>query len=133
MLFYEPLFLTIFPAFYAFYLLATGASAKKWTLLVASTLFYIWGEPVFVLVLLVSTAIDYALSFHLNDPTPARTRRLALGAGQLQQFLVASAEYLRDRTPLQADARSMNRRQVFRFPENRDEALGLPPRPRDLE
>src|ERR1700676_4292439 len=81
MLFYEPLFLTVFPAVYAFYLLATGASARKWTLLIASTLFYVWGEPVFVLVLCASTAIDYALSFHLNDPTPLRTRRLALTAG----------------------------------------------------
>src|SRR4051795_536231 len=81
MLFYEPLFLTIFPAVYAFYLLASGASARKWTLLVVSTLFYLWGEPVFVLVLLVSTAFDHALSFHLSDPTPTRTRRLALAAG----------------------------------------------------
>jgi alginate O-acetyltransferase complex protein AlgI len=81
MLFYEPLFLTIFPAVYAFYLLASGASAKKWTLLVVSTLFYLWGEPVFVLVLLVSTAIDYALSFRLTEPASPRTRRLALAAG----------------------------------------------------
>jgi alginate O-acetyltransferase complex protein AlgI len=81
MLFYEPLFLTVFPAFYASYLLATGAPSKKWALLIASTLFYFWGEPVFVLVLFASTAIDYALSFHLADPTPARTRRLALAAG----------------------------------------------------
>jgi alginate O-acetyltransferase complex protein AlgI len=81
MLFYEPLFLTIFPAVYAFYLLTAGASAKKWTLLIASTLFYIWGEPVFVLVLFASTAFDYTLSFHLNDPTGLRTRRLALTAG----------------------------------------------------
>src|SRR3954471_13353324 len=81
MLFYEPLFLTVFPAVYAFYLLATRASARKWTLLVVSTLFYLWGEPVFVLVLLVSTVLDYVLSFHLSDPTPPRTRRLALAAG----------------------------------------------------
>src|SRR5712671_6354367 len=81
MLFYEPLFLTVFPAVYAFYLLVSGASAKKWTLLIVSTLFYVWGEPVFVLVLLASTAIDYALSFHLSDRTLARTRRLALTAG----------------------------------------------------
>ena len=81
MLFYEPLFLTVFPAVYALYLLAGGASAKKWTLLVASTLFYLWGEPVFVLVLFASTALDYALSFHLSDPTPIRTRRLALAGG----------------------------------------------------
>ncbi|RKP28320.1 hypothetical protein SYNPS1DRAFT_20403, partial [Syncephalis pseudoplumigaleata] len=62
MLFYEPLFLTIFPALYAFYLLLTGASAKKWTLLIASTLFYI----------------------HLGRArfrNPARTRKLALAAG----------------------------------------------------
>src|SRR5882724_12615703 len=88
MLFYEPLFLTIFPAAYAFYLLATGASAKKWTLLVASTLFYLWGEPVFVLVLFASTAIDYALSFHLSEKTPLRTRRLALTAGILGNLAV---------------------------------------------
>jgi alginate O-acetyltransferase complex protein AlgI len=81
MLFYEPLFLTVFPAVYAFYLLASRASARKWTLLVVSTLFYLWGEPVFVLVLLVSTALDHALSFHLNDPVPPRARRLALAIG----------------------------------------------------
>src|SRR3954467_71676 len=81
MLFYEPLFLTIFPAVYAFYLLGSGASAKKWTLLIVSALFYLWGEPAFVLVLLASTALDYALSFHLNHPTRPRTRRLALAAG----------------------------------------------------
>jgi alginate O-acetyltransferase complex protein AlgI len=79
MLFYEPLFLTIFPAGYAFYLMVTGAPAKKWALLIASTLFYFWGEPVFVLVLFASTAIDYALSFHLGET--ARRRRLALTAG----------------------------------------------------
>src|SRR3954462_8326024 len=81
MLFYEPLFLSIFPAVYAFYWLAGRASAKKWTLLIVSTLFYLWGEPVFVLVLLLSTALDYALSFHLNEPSAPRTRRLALAAG----------------------------------------------------
>src|SRR3954471_6173349 len=81
MLFYEPLFLTIFPAVFAFYLLVSGASVRKWTLLVVSTLFYAWGEPVFVLVLFASTAIDYALSFYLNGPAPARTRRLGLAVG----------------------------------------------------
>jgi len=81
MLFYEPLFLTVFPAFYALYLLVRGTPAKKWTLLIGSALFYLWGEPVFVLILLVSTAFDYALSFHLSDPTPQTTRKLALTAG----------------------------------------------------
>jgi alginate O-acetyltransferase complex protein AlgI len=81
MLFYEPLFIIVFAAFYAFYLLVTGAPARKWMLLVASTLFYLWGEPVFVLVLFASTAIDYALSFYLDEANPENTRRLALTAG----------------------------------------------------
>ena len=81
MLFYEPLFLTVFPAFYALYLLARGTPTKKWTLLIASTLFYLWGEPVFVLILLASTAFDYALSFHLDEANPRPTPRLALAAG----------------------------------------------------
>lgn len=88
MLFYEPLFLTIFPALYAFYLVLSGAPAKKWTLLIASTLFYIWGEPVFVLVLFASTAIDYALSFHLGPANPARIRKLALTTGILGNLAV---------------------------------------------
>ena len=37
MLFYEPLFLTVFPAVYAIYLLAGGLSPRKWILLIAST------------------------------------------------------------------------------------------------
>jgi alginate O-acetyltransferase complex protein AlgI len=81
MLFYEPLFVTFFLAFYALYLLATGALAKKRTLLITSLIFYAWAEPVFVLVLLASTAIDYFLSSCLNEPTPQRVRRLALSAG----------------------------------------------------
>src|ERR1700723_3606943 len=100
MLFYEPLFLTVFPAVYGIYLLAAGVSAKKWTLLVASTLFYLWGEPVFVLVLVASTAFDYALSFHLGDSSPRRTRQftLTLGiAGNLAILIVYKyADFLAD-------------------------------------
>jgi len=81
MLFYEPLFVTFFLAFFALYLQASRALSKKWILLFASALFYLWGEPVFVLVLLVSTAFDYLLSFYLNKPASERTRRWALATG----------------------------------------------------
>lgn len=88
MLFYEPLFLTVFPAFYALYLLVRGTEAKKWALLIGSTLFYLWGEPVFVIVLLASTALDYLLSFYLGAPTPRLTRRFALTAGVAGNLLI---------------------------------------------
>jgi alginate O-acetyltransferase complex protein AlgI len=68
MLFHEPLFaLVLFPAFYALYLAVNHRrDAKKWTLILASLAFYTWGEPLFVPVVLVSAAIDYAISLRLS-------------------------------------------------------------------
>ena len=90
--FYEPSFVTFFAAFYALYLLATASVTKKSALLIASVLFYFWGEPVFVLVLLLSTAADYALSFYLTDKVPQRSRRLALTVEN--EFLIGRFSYV---------------------------------------
>src|SRR3954470_15574416 len=81
MLFYEPVFLNFFCAFFAIYLLATGNLSRRWVLLLASVLFYAWGEPTFVLILILSSLIDYMLSLRLTEPTPARERRLWLALG----------------------------------------------------
>lgn len=81
MLFYEPLFLTVFPAVYALYLAVTNKIARKWVLLVASLLFYSWGEPMFVPVLLVSALIDYALTARLHRSGSEHERRLLLTLG----------------------------------------------------
>lgn len=92
MLFYEPLFLVFFPAMYAVYLaIPDGATARKWWLLAGSLFFYTWGEPVFVLVLLASAALDYALSLQLDRTDAQNVRRfyLALGiAGNLGILIV---------------------------------------------
>lgn len=88
MLFYEPLFLTIFPTIYAIYCLTGAANARKWILLVVSTLFYIWGEPAFVLILFVSSAIDYALSFLVGEPNRSAVRRIALALGVAQNLSI---------------------------------------------
>jgi alginate O-acetyltransferase complex protein AlgI len=92
MLFYEPSYVTFFAAFCALYLLATASVTKKSALLIASVLFYLWGEPVFVLVLLLSTAADYALSFYLTDKVPQRSRRLALTVEN--EFLIGRFSYV---------------------------------------
>jgi uncharacterized membrane protein len=76
MLFYEPSFVTFFAAFCALYLLATASVTKKSALLIASVLFYLWGEPVFVLVLKV----------------PQRSRRLALTVEN--EFLIGRFSYV---------------------------------------
>lgn len=86
MLFYEPSFITFFIAFYALYLAVGRSLTRKWVLLLASIFFYVWGEPVFVLVLLVASLIDYALSFQLGEQTPLSRRRLVLSLGLTQNL-----------------------------------------------
>jgi alginate O-acetyltransferase complex protein AlgI len=84
MLFYEPLFLFLFaPAVYLFYLAVERRHAwRMMALLVASIAFYAWSEPVFVLVVFASVALDLFVArrvFELHVGSPARSRWLALG------------------------------------------------------
>jgi alginate O-acetyltransferase complex protein AlgI len=83
MLFYEPFFaLFVAPAFYAIYLLINDRPrAKKWALIVASVAFYTWGEPLFVPVVIVSTAIDYVLSRQIARSASEPVRRALVSAG----------------------------------------------------
>jgi alginate O-acetyltransferase complex protein AlgI len=83
MLFYEPFFaLFIAPAFYALYLVVNDRpAAKKWALIAASVAFYTWGEPLFVPVVIVSTAIDYVLSHRMALASSATTRRTLVTIG----------------------------------------------------
>lgn len=86
MLFYEPLFLILFPLLYVVYFSVDGDRVKKTVLLIASALFYLWGEPLFVPVVLISTLIDYVLINWLVASRNLAVRRslLALGiAGNL--------------------------------------------------
>ena len=85
MLFYEPIFLIFFPVLYVLYLVMQGKNARNWTLLAASLLFYAWGEPVFVAVLLVSILIDYWLAQRIATSSRGSAQTwLALGiAGNL--------------------------------------------------
>jgi alginate O-acetyltransferase complex protein AlgI len=85
MLFYEPFFIVFaFPAFYALYLAANRrVPAKKWTLIVGSLAFYSWGEPLFVPVVLVSAALDYALTLRMAALPPGAGRRALLTVGIL--------------------------------------------------
>ena len=63
MLFSTPLFLFLFlPAVLLVYvLLPFGLRARNIWLLSASLLFYAWGEPGFILILLESVLVNYAL------------------------------------------------------------------------
>jgi alginate O-acetyltransferase complex protein AlgI len=81
MLFYDPLFLIFFLVLYALYLAVAGRTARIYALLIGSLVFYAWGEPIFVPILLVSTVVDYALSRKIAAPTGAQTRKALVAIG----------------------------------------------------
>src|SRR5271168_4433041 len=76
---------------------------------------------------------------HVLDTAKVRTHailtadHLALGAGELEQLLVSGAENLRHRRMHQPDACGIYRGEIFRFPENRGETIGLAARARGLQ
>ncbi|TPG46411.1 MBOAT family protein [Roseomonas nepalensis] len=85
MLFYEPLFLFVFfPAAFALtWRRRHSADRRLFVLLTASLLFYTWGEPLFVPVVLASSALDYALG-----PLVARRARWALALGLVANLAI---------------------------------------------
>lgn len=77
MLFSSATFLFFFlPLFLSLYYLLPW---KNGVLLLASLIFYAWGEPRFVPLLLFFALFNYAMGYHIGQA--ARRRRLALGLG----------------------------------------------------
>lgn len=92
MLFYEPIFLFLFlPVVFGLYLLTRRiAAARLPVLLGASMVFYAWGEPAFVPVVMVSAGMDYALGWSV-----ARGTRWALVLGVAANLaILAGYKYL---------------------------------------
>ena len=81
MLFPSIAFLFYFlPAFFAVYAVTPGITAKNLVLLLASLLFYAWGEPRFVVLLVLQIALNYGAALVI-DASSKRRRRLATAAG----------------------------------------------------
>jgi D-alanyl-lipoteichoic acid acyltransferase DltB (MBOAT superfamily) len=71
--YFLPIFLTV-------YFLLPGVTAKNVFLLLASLVFYAWGEPWFVFVLLLIIAVNYAMAMVIDGSRGgARTAATALG------------------------------------------------------
>jgi alginate O-acetyltransferase complex protein AlgI len=88
MLFYEPLFLTCFPFLYVLYFAVDDARSKRWILLIGSGLFYLWGEPLFVPVVIVSALIDHLLVRRIVRTPSPRARRALLALGVVQNLAI---------------------------------------------
>ena len=76
MIFSSPLFLFLFlPLVLTVYLLLPRLGLRNLWLLLASILFYAWGEAGFILLLLASTLVNYWLGLRLDravEPAPRK-------------------------------------------------------------
>jgi hypothetical protein len=64
------------PAFFVIYCAVPGMAAKNVVLLVASLLFYAWGEPRFVALLAISIVLNYGVALAI-DRTKGNERLMA--------------------------------------------------------
>src|SRR5437879_7332515 len=80
MVFSSPIFLYFFlPVVLTGYLLLRGQAVKNLWLLFFSLLFYAWGEPVFILLALASTLMNYYLGLWVDRTEEALRRKWAVG------------------------------------------------------
>ena len=80
MLFASPTFLFVFlPLCLAAYFACPGMRAKNALLLGASWVFYAWGEPVYVALLLATSGFNYAAALAIDARDHEAARRRALG------------------------------------------------------
>src|SRR5215470_14586603 len=94
MLFASITFLFYFlPLFALLYVLAPGATAKNLVLLATSLLFYAWGEPRFVLLLVASIGLNYGFALAVAATELPRRRLLTGAAIAINLALLAVFKY----------------------------------------
>ena len=88
------------------YRLVPGIKAKNITMLVFSLIFYAWGEPVYVLLLVLMTAADYFLTLKISASGPSSKKArlylilalsvnlLLLGTFKYGSFLLSNLKFL---------------------------------------
>jgi alginate O-acetyltransferase complex protein AlgI len=79
MVFSSPIFLFLFlPIVLTLYPVIPGLKLRNLWLLVVSIIFYAWGEPVFIGLMLASTVMNWALGLWVDRETEPRRRKLAV-------------------------------------------------------
>lgn len=75
-------FLCLFlPVVVGLHALAKNIKVRNAILLIASLLFYAWGEPVWILAMILSTAVNYICARIIANAETVRSRKLALVTG----------------------------------------------------
>lgn len=94
MVFTSPTFLYAFlPLFLVAYFTMRGMAARNAVFVAFSLLFYAWGEPVFVGILLASTLVNWRIGMRLSD-LPADRRKSVLAGGLVWNLgILVAAKY----------------------------------------
>ena len=77
-----------FPAVLILYFICTDLRWRNGVLLVASLIFYSWGEPIWVLAMIGSTAINYVAAMLIDRASSQRLRKTALVVGAAASLAV---------------------------------------------
>ena len=77
-----------FPAVLILYFICTDLRWRNGVLLVASLIFYSWGEPIWVLAMIGSTAINYVAAMLIDRASSPRLRKTALVVGAVASLAV---------------------------------------------
>lgn len=94
MIFTEPRFFAFFAFFFTAYWTLQGNRSRKWLLLAASYLFYSAWDPRFSTLLMLSTAIDFAVGNGIARNSEPRSRKLWLSASLIGNLgILATFKY----------------------------------------
>ena len=77
-----------FPAVLILYFICADLRWRNGVLLVASLIFYSWGEPIWVLAMIGSTAINYVAAMLIDRASSPRLRKMALIVGAAASLAV---------------------------------------------
>lgn len=82
MVFSSMTFLCLFlPVVFLLHTAVKNIHFRNGVLLVASLLFYAWGEPVWIIAMLIATAINYFCALYIHNEQDIRKRKIALTLG----------------------------------------------------
>ncbi|HRF26272.1 MAG TPA: MBOAT family O-acyltransferase [Ferruginibacter sp.] len=87
MLFNSIVFLVFFSIFFFLFYYMNG-TWRKWLLLLASCIFYMWFIPVYVLILFLTIGIDYFAAIKIEDDKTDKAKRFHLWFGIINTCLV---------------------------------------------
>jgi len=79
-----PFLIFFFPLFFVFYFVIKKRTTRNLILLIFSLIFYAWGEPIYVFLMMFSIMCDYIFGYHVSKNVEIGNKKIA------KRFVIAS-------------------------------------------